>query len=48
MGSEHDHNMLWIQNAPIYGVYDNREIVTFFDKYISYDVCLLPKDLQDS
>lgn len=40
--------MLWIKNAPIYGVHDNHEIVTFVYKYISYDVCLFPKDLQDS
>jgi hypothetical protein len=47
-GSEHDHDMLWIKNAPIYSVHDNHEIVAFVDKYISCDVCLLPKDLQDS
>jgi hypothetical protein len=48
MGSEHEYNMLWIKNAPIYGVHDNHEILAFVDKYISCDVCLLPKDLQDS
>ncbi len=40
--------MLWIKNAPIYGVHDNHENVAFVDKYMSCDVCLLPKDLQDS
>jgi hypothetical protein len=48
MGSEHEHNMLWIKNAPIYGVHDNHENVAFVDKYISCDVCLLPKDLHNS
>jgi hypothetical protein len=41
-GSEHDHGLLWIKDAPIYGINTNEEIENFVDKYISYDVSLLP------
>jgi hypothetical protein len=41
-GSEHDHGLLWIKDATIYGINTNKEIENFVDKYISYDVSLLP------
>ena len=36
-GSEHDHGLLWIENAPIYGINSNATIEKFIDKYISCD-----------
>lgn len=36
-GSKYCHGLLWVANAPIYGVYSNRAIVNFIDKYIMYD-----------
>ena len=34
-GNEHDHMLIWIQNAPIYGNESNDEIVKFFDHHIT-------------
>jgi hypothetical protein len=33
-GSEHDHGLLWIKNAPMYGVQINEEIEWFVNIYI--------------
>jgi hypothetical protein len=37
-GNEHDHGLLWIKDAPIYGINTNEEIKIFVNKYISCDV----------
>ena len=34
-GNEHEHGLLWIQNAPVYGQNTNAEITSFVDCYIS-------------
>ena len=34
-GSAHEHGLLWIENAPIYGKNRNLEIKNFLDKYIT-------------
>jgi len=47
-GSEHDHGLLWIKDAPIYGINTNEEIENCVDKYISCDVSLLPITLQNA
>ncbi len=40
-GSEHDHGLLWIKDAPIYGINNNDGIQSFVDKYITCDKSLL-------
>ena len=40
-GSEHDHGLLWIENAPIYDIASNATIGNFINKYISYDSHIL-------
>jgi hypothetical protein len=47
-GSEHCHGLLWIKNAPMYGVHTNEKIEQFIDMYISCDVSLLPNPLQNA
>jgi hypothetical protein len=37
MGSQHDHGLLWVANAPIYGLDSNNAIENFVEKYISYN-----------
>ena len=34
-GSEHDHSLLWIENALVYGKSDNTDIEKFVDNYIT-------------
>ncbi len=34
-GSQHDHGLLWVANALIYGLDSNNAIENFVDKYIS-------------
>ena len=34
-GTEHEHGLLWIENAPIYGKESNSEIEKFLDNYIT-------------
>jgi hypothetical protein len=41
-GSKHDHGLLWIKNAPMYGVHTNEEVEWFVNIYISCDISLLP------
>jgi hypothetical protein len=36
-GSEYDHGLLWIENAPIYGFAPNATIEKIIDKHFSYD-----------
>jgi hypothetical protein len=48
-GYEHDHGLLWIKDAPIYGIIlKNEEIENFVDMYIGCDVSLLPITLQNA
>ncbi len=47
-GSEHEHGLLWIKNAPMYGMHTNEKIEKFVDMHISYDVSLLPNPLQNA
>ncbi len=42
------HGLLWIKNAPTYGVHTNEKIGKFIDTYISCDVSFLPNLLQNS
>ncbi len=46
--SEHDHGLLWIKDAPKYGININYEIESFVDIYIICDNFLLPKTLHES
>ncbi len=41
-GNEHNHGLLWIKDAPKYGIDSNDKIESFIDKYITCDKCLLP------
>jgi len=36
-GSEYDHGLLWVANAPTYGLDFNKIIENFVDKYITCD-----------
>jgi hypothetical protein len=47
-GSKHDHELLWIKNAFMYGVHTNEEIERFVNMYISCDVSLLPNLVQNA
>jgi hypothetical protein len=47
-GSEHDHGLLWIKNALMYGMHTNEKIENFVDMCISCDVLLLPNPLQNA
>jgi hypothetical protein len=47
-GSEHDHGLLWIKDAPIHGINTNEKIKMFVNKYISCNVSLLPITLQNA
>ncbi len=47
-GSEHDHGLLWIKNAPMYGMHTNEEIEWFVNMYISCDVSFLPNPLKNA
>jgi len=44
-GNEHDHGLLWINNAPMDGMHTNEKIERFVNMYISCDVSLLPNPL---
>jgi hypothetical protein len=39
-GSQYDHGLLWVGNAPIYGLDSNNAIENFVDKYI-YHVIII-------
>ncbi len=47
-GSEHDHSLFWIKDAPIYGINTNEEIEIFVYKCISCDILLLLITLQNA
>lgn len=42
--SEYDHELLWIEDAPIRAINSNDEIQPFLDKYITCDKFLLPNN----
>jgi hypothetical protein len=37
-GSEHDHTLLWIEGASVYGYDNNSQIEKFVDKYITCNI----------
>jgi hypothetical protein len=45
--SEHNHELLWIKDAPMYGMNTNEKVEQFIDLYISCDVSLLLNSLQN-
>jgi hypothetical protein len=47
-GSQHDHGLLWVANAPIYGLDSNNAIENFVDKYISCDNNKLALNLRET
>ena len=44
-GSVHEHGLLWIENAPIYGKNSNLEIENSLDKYILCNIDNLDPNL---
>lgn len=46
--SELDHGLLWIKDAPIYGLNNNDEIQSFVDNYVTCDKYLLLVNLCES
>lgn len=40
-GSPHAHCVIWVKDAPKYGVSENAEVCDFIDHYVS---CAVPKD----
>jgi len=47
-GSQHDYGLLWVANAPIYGLDSNNAIENFVDKYISCDNNKLAPNLREA
>ncbi len=47
-GSEHDHGLLWINDASNYGVDNNETIGKFVNKYVTLNNSLIPSHLQVS
>ena len=45
-GSEHDHALLWIKDAPLYNENNKTDIISFVENHISCDKNLLEKDLE--
>lgn len=45
-GSQHDHGLLWIKDAPIIDKDDDNNIIRFIDTYIKTNKELLPEQLQ--
>jgi hypothetical protein len=44
-GSEHDHALLWIEGALVYGNDNNSQIEQFVDKYITCNTDHLDREL---
>ena len=44
-GNEHDHTLLWIEGAPVYGADKNSEIKQFVKKYITCNTNHLDPEL---
>jgi hypothetical protein len=47
-GSEHEHALIWIKNAPNFKTNSTQDIEKFVDKYITTDKALLPEALQQA
>ncbi len=47
-GNEHDHGLLWIKDASMYGVHINEKIENFVNMFIFCDMSLLPNPLQNA
>jgi hypothetical protein len=47
-GSQHDHRLLWLTNAPLYGLDSNNVIENFVKKYISCGNNKVTPNLHDS
>jgi hypothetical protein len=47
-GNQCDHGLLWVANAPIYGLDSNNAIENFEDKYISCDNNKLAPNLHEA
>jgi hypothetical protein len=47
-GRQHDHGLLWVANAAIYGLDSNNAIENFVDKYISCDNNKLAPNLHEA
>lgn len=45
-GGDHEHGLLWIKSASIYGKGTNIDVEKFVDKYLSIDSLVLTKDLR--
>ena len=43
-GTPHIHLILWVEDAPVYGVDDNEKVIEFIDKHIT---CAVPSDQKD-
>ena len=46
-GSQHDHGLLWIKDAPSLDTHTDDQVKTFIDSYVTTNTDLLPNDLQD-
>ena len=44
-GNEHEHGLLWIKDAPIYGKNIDNEIISFIDRYLSTNSSLLDENI---
>ena len=44
-GNEHEHGLLWIKDAPIYGKNNDYQITSFIDCYLSTDSSFLDENL---
>jgi hypothetical protein len=45
-GSEHEHALIWIKDAPNFKTHSAKDIEQFVDKYITTNKALLPAELQ--
>jgi len=46
-GLPHDHGLLWVQNAPIFGVSKNEKIQCFVDKYLTINQTILSIEIHN-
>jgi hypothetical protein len=47
-GSEHEHALIWIKNAPNFKTHSAKDIEQFMEKYITTNKALLPTELQQA
>ncbi len=45
---QHDHSLLWTKNRLVYGINISENFENFVDKYISFDILVLPITLQNA